>query len=56
MCLNNCEISLQWKWSGKFIIETGTVNNQNPSFKITDAKLYVLVVTLSTQENIELLN
>ena len=33
----------------------GTVANQNPGFQINDTKLYVLVVTLSTQENIKLL-
>ena len=43
------------KWSRKCIIVAGTANNQNPSFKITDAKLYVPVVTLPAQENIKLL-
>ena len=33
----------------------GAVNNQISSFQITDKKLYVAVVTLSTQENIKLL-
>ena len=33
-------------------LATGTVNNQNPEFTITDTKLYVPVITLSTQENI----
>ena len=37
---------------------TGTLSrepNQKPTFKITDTKLYVPVVTLSTQDNIKLL-
>ena len=55
MSLINCEISLQFKWCNKYIIVAGTVNNQNSSFRITDPKLYVPVVTLSTQENIKLL-
>ena len=55
MSLNNCEISLQLKWSRNCIIVAGFSNNQNPSFQITDNKLYVPFETLSTQENIKLL-
>ena len=55
MPLINCEICLQFKWSKKCIIVAGTIANQNPEFKITDTKLYVPVVTLSTQKNIKLL-
>ena len=55
MPLINCEINLQLKWSRKFVIVAGTANNQNSSFQINDTKLYVPVVTLSTQENIKLL-
>ena len=55
MPLINHEISLQLKWSRNCIIVAGTANNQNPSFQINDTKLYVPVVTLSTQENIKLL-
>ena len=43
------------KWSRNCIVVAGNANNQNPSFQITDTKLYVPVVTLSTQENIKLL-
>ena len=43
------------KWSRNCIIVAGNANNQNPIFQITDTKLYVPVVTLSTQENIKLL-
>ena len=53
--LINCEISLQLKWSRKYIIEAGTANNQNPTFQINDTKLYVPVLTLSTQDNRNLL-
>ena len=55
MPLSNCEISLQLKWSKKYIIVAGTANNQNPNFQIKYTKLYVPVVTLSTQENKKLL-
>ena len=50
-----CKISLQLEWSINCILVAGTVTNQNPESKITDTKLYVPVLTLSTQENIKLL-
>ena len=37
------------------ILVAGTAANQNPKFKITDTKLYVPVITLSTQDNVKLL-
>ena len=55
MLLINCKISVQLKWSRKFIIVATTTNNQNPTFRINHTKLYVPVVTLSTQENMKLL-
>ena len=55
MLLINCEVSLQLKWSKNCIQVAGTVANQNPEFKITDTKLCVPVLTLSTQDNIKLL-
>ena len=51
--LINCEVSLQLKWSKKCILVAGTAGNLLPEFKITDTKLYVPVVTLSTQDNVE---
>ena len=51
----NCEICLQLKWSKNFILVAGTAANQNAEFNITDIKLYVPLVTLSTQDNIKLL-
>ena len=44
MPLINCEISLQLKWSKKCIIVADTVNNQDPTSQINDAKLYVPAV------------
>ena len=37
------------------VLVPGTAANQNREVKITDTKLYVPVVTLSTQDNIKLL-
>ena len=53
--LINCENCLQLKWSKTCILVDGTAANRNPAFKITDTKLYVSVVILSTQDNIKLL-
>ena len=54
MSLINCEISYQLKWSRNCIIVPGTAN-QNPTFQTNNTKLYVPVLSLSTQENIKLL-
>ena len=50
-----CEISLQLKWSKNYILIGCTVANQNSEFQITDTKLYIPVVTLSTHDNMKLL-
>ena len=55
MPLTNCEITLQFKWSKDCILVTGTAANQNPKFQIYDTKVYVPVVTLSTQDSMKLL-
>ena len=55
MPLINCKINHTLILSGKFFLVAGTVANQVPTFTKTDTKLYVLVVTLSTQDNAELL-
>ena len=43
------------KWSKECFLVAGTAANQVPEFKVTDTKLYVRVVTLSTQDNVKLL-
>ena len=55
MPLINCKISLQLKWSKNCILVAGTAANQKPYFEIIDRKIYVPVVTLSTQGNVKLL-
>ena len=55
MPLVNCEINPHLKWSEICISVAGTVANQERKFEITDTKLYVSVVTLSTQDNVKLL-
>ena len=42
-------------WSANCVIIYTNVANQNPAFEITETKLYVPVVTLSTQDNAKLL-
>ena len=55
MPLINCEINLILTWSENCVIVSTNVGNQNATFAITDTKLYVPEVTLSTQDNAKLL-
>ena len=55
MSLIDCEINLQLKCSEKCILVAVTAANHVPEFKITDTKIYVSVVTLSTQDHLKLL-
>ena len=55
MPLINREINLGLNWSEKCVIVAATVGNQGATFSITDTKLYILVLTLSTQYNAKLL-
>ena len=55
MPLINCETELILTWSRNCVIIYTDVNNQNPTFTITETNLYVPVVTLSTQDNGKLL-
>ena len=52
MLLINCEVNLIFIWSSTCVI---TNSNGTGTFAITDTKLYVPVVTLSTQENTKFL-
>ena len=50
--LINCEINLILDWSPNYVISSAT---EKKEFTITDTKLYVSMVTLSTPENAKLL-
>ena len=52
MPLINCEISLILTWSDKCVLSNDA---KATTFAITDTKLYVSVVTLSTQGSTKLL-
>ena len=55
MPLINCEINLILTWSTNCVIVSTNVANENSTFEITETKLYVPGVTLSTQDNAKLL-
>ena len=55
MPLINCEVNLILTWSSTCFLIAAGVQNQAATFAITDTKLYVPVVTLSTQENTKFL-
>ena len=55
MPLINCEVSLILTWSSTCALISTNVRNQNATFAITDTKLYVPIVPLSTQENTKFL-
>ena len=52
MFLINSEINLILTWSENYIISSSTGKD---NFNVTDAKLYVSVVTVLTQDNAKLL-
>ena len=53
--LINCEVNIILTWSANCVIVSTNVANQNATSAITDTKLYVPVVALSTQDNAKLL-
>ena len=55
MPLINCEVNLILTWSSTCVIVSTGNANQAATFAITDTKLYVPVVTLSTQEHTKFL-
>ena len=50
-------MKLVFNWNSLKIVFSvaGTAANQEQKFEMTDTKLYVLVVTLSTRDNVKLL-
>ena len=55
MPLINCEVKLMLSWYKKCVKASNTAANQKIKFAITDTNIYVSVVTLSTQDNANLL-
>ena len=55
MPLINCKVELSLKWIEKFALTTAADANK-ATFEITDAKVYVPVVTLSIEDNAKLSN
>ena len=53
--LINCEVNLILHWYANCVIVYTDIANQGATFTITETKLYVPVVTLSTQDNAKLL-
>ena len=51
MPLINCEVNFILTWSSSCVLIATGIQNQNATSALTDTKLYVPVVTLSTQEN-----
>ena len=51
----NCKNNLILTWSVNCVVTSSTTAIQATTFPITDAKLYVPVVTLSTDNNAKLL-
>ena len=56
MPLVNCKIDLEWTWHKDCVLSSvDAADANNPAlFKITDTKLYVPIVTLSTKDNTNL--
>ena len=50
MALINCKVELLLKWIENCMLTTAA-NASSATFKITDAKRYASVVTLSTEDN-----
>ena len=55
MPLVNCEVEPILAWSADSVIIYTDAANQVPTFTITEINLFLLVVTLSTQDNAKLL-
>ena len=53
--LINCEVELNLNWSVNCVIIYTNADNQVPTFTMTEANLYVPVVTWLTQDNEKLL-
>ena len=55
MPLINYEINLILTWSARCFTIDAPIADQEPTFTITGTKIYVPVLSLSTQDNVKLL-
>ena len=55
MYLFNCEVNLILTWSANYVIVYNDVANEGATFAKTATKLYIPLVTSSTQDNAKLL-
>ena len=55
MPLINCEVNFIFTWSANCVVVSTNFANQCATFTITETNFYVLVLTLSTQDNAKLL-
>ena len=51
MALINCKIHLELNWTKNCVMSD---NDDEPTFEITNTKLYIPTVTLSTKDNVNL--
>ena len=57
MQLINCKIHLELEWDPNYLLcSNNAAGNNNATFQITDTKLYVPIVTLSTKDTTHLTN
>ena len=56
MLLINCKTDLILTWSTNCFVIANAIDSQVTAFAITEAKPFVPVVTLSTQDNVKLLD
>ena len=54
MPLVNCKIHLELNWTKNCVLPSADGDGGDVSFKITETKLYVPIVTLSTKDNVNL--
>ena len=54
MSVINCQINLILTWSGNFVV-SNAAGNHDTTFAITDTKIYVPIITLSSKDNPKLL-
>ena len=54
MHLVNCKIHLELNWTKNCVMGDNNNNNGDTTFKKTNTKLYVSIVTLLTEDNVKL--